>query len=77
MQILLASAKIMRSFCRCDGMEVSRPLFADIATGFAADMSRLTVEEIEDCFKYSWDILKLTVVLCRMLTRMRSNLFNF
>lgn len=41
MQILLASAKIMRSICRCDGMEVSRPLFADIATGFAADMSRL------------------------------------
>ncbi len=61
MQILLASAKIMREGCRCVGIAAKRPLFEDVATGFAADLSRMTVDEIADAFSCSMKIAQMNL----------------
>ena len=45
MQILLASAKIMRERCNCAGIEVTHPMFGDVASNFAGDLARMTVDE--------------------------------
>ena len=61
MQILLASAKIMREGCRCGGIAAKRPLFEDVAAGFAADLSRMTVDEIADVFSCSMKIAQMNL----------------
>ena len=61
MQILLASAKIMREGFQCGGMTTTRPLFEEAAAGFAADLSRMTVDEIADAFSCSLKIAELNL----------------
>ena len=61
MQILLASAKIMREGCHCVGIEATRPLFEDVASKFAGDLSRMTVDEIADAFACSRKIAELNI----------------
>ena len=61
MQILLASAKIMRERCHCAGIELTQPLFEDVASKFATDLSRMTVDEIADAFLCSRKIAELNI----------------
>ena len=61
MQILLASAKIMREGCRCGGIAAKRPLFEDVAASFAADLSHMTVDEIADAFSCSMKIAQMNL----------------
>ncbi|MCI6112487.1 MAG: YaaA family protein [Rikenellaceae bacterium] len=61
MQILLASAKIMRERCHSAGIEVTHPMFGDVASKFAGDLARMTVDEIADAFACSRKIAELNI----------------
>lgn len=67
MQILLASAKIMREGCRCNGIAATRPLFEKVAAGFAADLSRMTLDEVADAFSCSMKIAQLNLERYKIL----------
>lgn len=56
MQILLASAKLMRDGCRSAGIVPSVPRFQGIADMFAADMGRKTADELSVLFGCSLGI---------------------
>ncbi len=53
MQILLASAKIMRETAPVSGILPSEPRFQAIAERFAADMSRKTADDLSELFSCS------------------------
>ena len=67
MQILLASAKIMREGCRCNGIAATRPLFEKVAAEFAADLSRMTLDEVADAFSCSMKIAQLNLERYKIL----------
>ena len=67
MQILLASAKIMREGCRCNGIAATRPLFEKVAAGFAADLLRMTLDEVADAFSCSMKIAQLNLERYKIL----------
>ena len=67
MQILLASAKIMREGCRCNGIAATRPLFEKVAARFAADLSRMTLDEVADAFSCSMKIAQLNLERYKIL----------
>lgn len=66
MQILLASAKIMREGCSCAGFEATRPRFEAVAAGFAADLARMALDEIADAFSCSRKIAALNLARYRV-----------
>lgn len=59
MQIILASAKIMREASRKTGLPYSEPRFADIAKAIAGELSRKTVEQLSELFGCSPEIGEL------------------
>lgn len=67
MQILLASAKIMREGCRCNGIAATRPLFEKVAAEFAADLSRMTLDDLADAFSCSMKIAQLNLERYKIL----------
>ena len=66
MQILLASAKIMREGCPCAGIEATHPRFEAVAAGFAADLARMAPDEIADAFSCSMKIAALNIMRYRV-----------
>ena len=66
MQILLASAKIMREGCPCSGIEATHPRFEAVAAGFAADLARMAPDEIADAFSCSMKIAALNLLRYRV-----------
>ena len=59
MQIILASAKIMRDFPGISGFISTQPRFGDEAAAFAGELAGWTVEELADAFGCSTSIAKL------------------